>query len=71
MTPALQASSRRRIVAVSPDDGSAINLKQPEFAAFLAWLVPGLGHLYQGRTKKGRSVHVGYSDTVCCWAVAR
>ena len=53
MTPASQASSRRRIVAVSPDDGSAINLKQPEFAAFLAWLIPGLGHLYQGRTKKG------------------
>ena len=53
MTPASQASSHRRIVAVSPDDGSAINLKQPELAAFLAWFIPGLGHLYQGRTKKG------------------
>ena len=49
----MQPPSRRRIVAVSPDDGSAIDLKQPEFAAFLAWMVPGLGHLYQGRTKKG------------------
>lgn len=26
-----------------------VNLKQPWIAAFLAWLVPGLGHYYQGR----------------------
>ena len=38
---------------MSPDDGSAIDLKQPELAAILAWLIPGLGHLYQGRTRKG------------------
>ena len=30
-----------------------INLKDPRLAAFLAWLVPGLGHMYQGRTGKG------------------
>jgi hypothetical protein len=30
-----------------------IDLKDPRLAAFLAWLVPGLGHLYQGRTGKG------------------
>jgi hypothetical protein len=30
-----------------------VNLKDPRIAAFLAWLVPGLGHLYQGRTAKG------------------
>ncbi len=30
-----------------------ISLKDPALAAFLAWLVPGLGHLYQGRTAKG------------------
>lgn len=30
-----------------------IDLKDPWLAAFLAWLVPGLGHLYQGRTGKG------------------
>jgi hypothetical protein len=30
-----------------------IDLKDPRFAAFLAWLVPGLGHFYQGRTSKG------------------
>jgi hypothetical protein len=28
-------------------------LKDPIKAAVLAWLVPGLGHLYQGRTAKG------------------
>jgi hypothetical protein len=30
-----------------------INLKDPWLAAFLAWLVPGLGHMYQRRTGKG------------------
>ncbi len=30
-----------------------IELKQPWLAALLAWLVPGMGHLYQGRTGKG------------------
>jgi hypothetical protein len=30
-----------------------IDLKDPRLAAFLAWLVPGLGHLYQGRFGKG------------------
>ena len=30
-----------------------IDLKDPRLAAFLAWLVPGLGHIYQGRTGKG------------------
>ncbi len=30
-----------------------IDLKDPRLAAFLAWLVPGLGHMYQGRTGKG------------------
>ncbi len=30
-----------------------VNLRNPVWAAFLAWLVPGLGHFYQGRTGKG------------------
>ena len=30
-----------------------IELKEPWLAALLAWLVPGLGHLYQGRIGKG------------------
>ena len=29
-----------------------VDLKDPGLAAFLAWLIPGLGHLYQGRTAK-------------------
>ena len=44
--------SPARIVAISPDDGSAIDLKNPALAAVLSWLVPGLGQLYQGRTLK-------------------
>ena len=42
-----------RIVAISPDDGSAIDLRNPALAAALSWAVPGLGQLYQGRTTKG------------------
>ena len=30
----------------------SVELKDPPLAAFLAWLIPGLGHLYQGRTAK-------------------
>ena len=30
-----------------------VELRDPRLAAFLAWLVPGLGHLYQRRTGKG------------------
>jgi TM2 domain-containing membrane protein YozV len=34
------------------EQASQINLKDPVMAAFLAWLIPGLGHFYQGRTAK-------------------
>lgn len=30
-----------------------IALRNPATAALLAWLIPGLGHIYQGRTAKG------------------
>lgn len=30
-----------------------IDLKDARLAAFLAWLIPGAGHIYQGRTGKG------------------
>jgi hypothetical protein len=30
-----------------------VDLKDPVLAAFLAWLIPGLGHFYQGRIAKG------------------
>ena len=42
-----------RFVAISPDDGSVIDLRNPALAAVLSWAVPGLGQLYQGRTTKG------------------
>lgn len=48
------AAAPARIVAVSPDDGAAIDLRNPLLAAALGWLIPGLGHLYQGRVFKGR-----------------
>lgn len=53
ISTATPAPSQRRIVAICPDDGVAIDLRQPELAALFAWLVPGLGHIYQGRTRKG------------------
>ncbi len=40
-------------VVVIPEEGIEVDLKQPWLAAVLAWLIPGLGHLYQGRTSKG------------------
>lgn len=47
------AATPRRIVAISPDDGTAIDLRNPAVAAALSWLVPGLGQLYQRRFFKG------------------
>lgn len=48
-----QDSAPSRFVAISPDDGSTIDLRNPALAAVLSWLVPGLGQLYQRRTTKG------------------
>ena len=36
----------------------SIDLKDPALAAFLAWLIPGLGHLYQGRRAKAALLFV-------------
>jgi len=41
------------VTVVSDETTIEIDLKDPRLAAFLAWLVPGLGHIYQGRTGKG------------------
>lgn len=38
--------------SIKAEDESPIELKDPALAAFLAWLVPGLGHFYQKRTGK-------------------
>ena len=40
----------------SPHDGAdliEIELREPWLAALLAWVLPGLGHVYQGRVGKG------------------
>jgi hypothetical protein len=37
----------------SPELEGPIELRDPHIAALLAWLVPGLGHIYQRRTGKG------------------
>lgn len=37
---------------VAPNEDLAIDLKDNLLAAFLAWLLPGLGHWYQGRRAK-------------------
>jgi len=36
-----------------PGDAIEIELRQPWIAGLLAWALPGLGHIYQGRTGKG------------------
>jgi hypothetical protein len=46
--------AKTTVPASATDDSTIeIDLKDPRLAAFLAWLVPGLGHIYQGRTGKG------------------
>lgn len=42
-----------KVAAHSAAAEEVIDLKDPVKAAILAWLVPGLGHLYQGRRAKG------------------
>ncbi|OHB78082.1 MAG: hypothetical protein A2W31_04395 [Planctomycetes bacterium RBG_16_64_10] len=48
--PATTPDSR---VLRDPTEAIELDLKDPLLAAFLAWLIPGLGHWYQGRTGKG------------------
>jgi hypothetical protein len=40
-------------MAATAEAPVTIDLKSPGWAALLAWLWPGAGHLYQGRTAKG------------------
>ncbi len=42
-------------MSINPEQKTAqesVDLKDPALAAFLAWLIPGLGHLYQRRWAK-------------------
>ena len=42
-------------IVYTPPEGEPVqvNLKDQYWAAFLAWLLPGAGHIYQGRYAKG------------------
>jgi hypothetical protein len=42
-----------RVAGSEPGSEELVELKEPAVAAILDWLVPGLGHFYQGRTAKG------------------
>jgi hypothetical protein len=37
----------------TPANVARVDLKDPVLAGFLAWLIPGAGHMYQGRHAKG------------------
>lgn len=43
----------QRTALVDPYETTPVELPNPKTAALLAWLFPGLGHLYQGRRTKG------------------
>ncbi|MBR5627134.1 MAG: hypothetical protein IKW74_05880 [Thermoguttaceae bacterium] len=43
----------QKTVTTPPEERREINLKDYWIAGLLAWLVPGLGHIYQGRYAKG------------------
>jgi len=45
--------SKAVVAASAPPAEEVVDLKDPIIAAVLAWLIPGLGHLYQRRTAKG------------------
>ena len=48
-----RAAFRLSLESTSIMPQPSIPLRNPKTAAFLAWLVPGLGHIYQGRVGKG------------------
>lgn len=48
-----EMSTVSQVTVKSGDTETVVELKDPAIAAFLAWLIPGAGHLYQGRTPKG------------------
>jgi hypothetical protein len=63
------SQSKRDTSSVQPEPVS-IDLRDPWLAAFLAWLVPGLGHMYQRRWGKGRPVHDLHHGHLFLWALA-
>ncbi len=45
--------SKGAVASSGSQEAEFVELKDPVVAGILGWLVPGLGHLYQGRTAKG------------------
>lgn len=45
--------SKAVVVSTASQPVQVVELKDPLIAAALGWLIPGLGHLYQGRKAKG------------------
>ncbi len=45
--------SKAAVAISGPQPGEMIDLRDPVVAAILGWLIPGMGHIYQGRTAKG------------------
>jgi len=45
--------SKAAVPLSSQQPSGVVELKDPLVAAVLAWLIPGLGHIYQGRRAKG------------------
>jgi len=45
--------SKAAVAISGAQPGEVINLRDPVVAAILGWLIPGMGHIYQGRTGKG------------------
>ena len=52
--------------APTPPDSETIDLKDPALAALLAWLIPGLGHWYQGRRAKAVLYFVSIMGLFSC-----
>ena len=44
--------------SLNDDSGIDLDLKNPYVAALLGWIVPGMGHFYQGRTAKAITIFV-------------
>ncbi len=57
------------VASSTVDESISIDFKNRWLAAFLAWLVPGLGHFYQGRIGKGVLFSVGILSIyfIGCW----
>jgi TM2 domain-containing membrane protein YozV len=49
----ISSVSKAAVTASNQPSLPVVELKDPIVAAALGWLVPGLGHIYQGRTPKG------------------